>query len=104
LANRVSRKLPPGTISESLKLGPVNTGILDHTTIWRYHPCMETRIIKLEEFAEEARDRLARIESRLDHMATKEDVSKLESTLLRCFIGTAISLTALAFTAAKLIH
>lgn len=78
--------------------------MLDDTTNWRYHPFMETRIIKLEEFAEEARDRMARIETRLDHMATKEDVSRLESTLLRWFIGTAISLTTLAFTAAKLIH
>lgn len=100
----MSRSLPPGAISKSLKLAILATGVLDHTTIWRYHPCMETRIIKLEEFTEEARDRLARIETRLDHMATKEDVSKLESTLLRWFIGTAISLTALAFTAAKLIH
>ena len=47
---------------------------------------------------------MARIETRLDHMATKEDVSKLESTLLRWFIVTAVSLTALAFTAAKFIH
>ncbi|GAC1333994.1 MAG: hypothetical protein NVS3B11_24390 [Collimonas sp.] len=69
-----------------------------------YHRNMETRITKLEEFAAEARDRMARIETRLDHMATKEDVSKLESTLLRWFIITAVSLTALAFIAAKLIH
>lgn len=65
---------------------------------------METRVIKLEEFAGDARDRLTRIETRLDHMATKEDVSRLEATLLRWFIGTAVSLTALAFAAAKLIH
>jgi len=65
---------------------------------------METRVLKLEEFAGDARDRLTRIETRLDHMATKEDVSKLESTLLRWFIGTAVSLTARAFAAAKLVH
>ena len=52
----------------------------------------------------EARDRMIRIETRLDHMATKEDMSKLESTLLRWFIVTAASLTALAFTAEKLTH
>lgn len=47
---------------------------------------------------------MIRIETRLDHMATKEDMSKLGSILLRWFIITAVSLTALAFTAAKLIH
>jgi len=38
---------------------------------------METRVIKLEQFAVETRDRLARIETRLDTFATKEDLQAL---------------------------
>lgn len=37
---------------------------------------MEARVAKLEDFVVEARDRLTKIESRLDHMATKADLHK----------------------------
>jgi hypothetical protein len=38
---------------------------------------MEARIGKLEDFAQDTRDRLVRIESRMDAFATKDDVSNL---------------------------
>lgn len=37
---------------------------------------MEPRIKKLEDFAQDTRDRLARIETRMDSMATKEDLHR----------------------------
>lgn len=69
-----------------------------------YDDGMEERLKKLEEFKDDARERLARIEVRLEHTATKDDVARLESTLLKWFVTTAIALTGLAFAAAKLIH
>lgn len=42
---------------------------------------MEGRIIKLEEFAQDARERLVRIETRLDAFATKEDLAALRIDL-----------------------
>jgi hypothetical protein len=65
---------------------------------------MEARVAELEKVTADIRERLARMESGLAHVATKNDVSVLESTLLKWFIGTAIALTGLAFAAAKLIH
>lgn len=105
---------------------------------------MESRIVNLEKFAEEARKDLRAIDVRLGkleiatdsiskNMATRADVaelkgsvykdvaelkgvlskdiaavdgavSRMESTLLKWFIGTALTMTGLAFTAAKFIH
>ena len=49
---------------------------------------MEARIIALEEFAVDARDRLARIETRLDTFATKEDLHReLHGMTWRLFGG-----------------
>jgi tetrahydromethanopterin S-methyltransferase subunit B len=48
---------------------------------------MEARIQKLEEFAIDARDRLARIETRLDQMATKADVHEMSATLIKWIVG-----------------
>lgn len=48
---------------------------------------MEARIQKLEEFAIDARDRLARIETRLDQMATKADVLEMSATLIKWIVG-----------------
>ena len=79
----------------------------------------EQRFEKLEAFENETRQRLVRIETRLDgiesRMATKEDIANLrtemaqmELRLLKWFIGTAITLTAasgtIVFAIAKLIH
>ncbi|WP_253185361.1 hypothetical protein [Burkholderia plantarii] len=65
---------------------------------------MEERIKELEKSNADIRERLARMESGLNHVATKADVASLESTLLKWFVGTAIALAGLAFAAAKLIH
>jgi hypothetical protein len=76
---------------------------------------MEPRILNLEKFAEESRKDLRSIDVRLTkvetvadgiakNMATKTDLAQMEATLLKWFVGTAIALTGLAFTAAKLLH
>jgi len=44
---------------------------------------MEARVLKLEQFAVETRDRLARIETRLDTFATKEDLQALKADLYK---------------------
>jgi hypothetical protein len=49
---------------------------------------MEARIIALDEFAVDARDRLARIETRLDTFATKADLHReLHGMTWRLFGG-----------------
>lgn len=83
---------------------------------------MEPRILNLEKFADDSRKdlrsidvRLTKVETTMDgiaeNMATKTDITQLkgelaqlEATLLQWFIGTAIALTGLAFTAAKFLH
>ena len=42
-----------------------------------YDGDMEERVAKLEDFAQDTRDRLARIETKLDTFATKEDLHKV---------------------------
>ena len=63
---------------------------------------MEARVAKLEEFAAETRDRLARIESRLDgidaRMATKADLAELSERMIKWIAGTAIAMSAAAIT------
>jgi hypothetical protein len=63
---------------------------------------MEARVAKLEEFAVETRDRLARIESRLDgideRMATKADLAQLSERMIKWIVGTAIAMSAAAIT------
>lgn len=36
--------------------------------------------------------------------ATKEDLAKIEGTLLKWFIGTAVAIAGIAFAAARFIH
>jgi hypothetical protein len=63
---------------------------------------MEARVAKLEESAVETRDRLARIESRLDgideRMATKADLAELSERMIKWIAGTAIAMSAAAIT------
>lgn len=70
---------------------------------------METRVVKLEDFAQKANDRLGeidvrltRIESRLDsvekHMATKADLHEMSSSMIKWMVGTAVGLGAAAIT------
>ena len=57
---------------------------------------MEAQIIALEEFAVDARDRLARIETRLDTFATKEDLHReLHSMTWKLLSGALTGATAL---------
>ena len=52
---------------------------------------MESRIVTLEEFAIDAKDRLARIETRLDTFATKADLHReLHSLTWRLFGGASV--------------
>jgi len=60
---------------------------------------MEARLIKLEEFAIETRERLAKIELRLEQTATKADIADIRADMqqsstdiLRWMIATAIGL------------
>lgn len=79
----------------------------------------EQRLEKQEAFADDTKQRLVRIETRLDgmdaRMATKEDVANLrgemhqmETRIIKWFVGTAITLSAavstLVFAIAKFIH
>ena len=65
---------------------------------------MEARIIALEEFAVDARDRLARIETRLDTFATKADLHReLHGMTWRLF-GGASALVAIVYWIARNIH
>ncbi|MRW82939.1 hypothetical protein GJ698_02390 [Pseudoduganella sp. FT26W] len=64
-----------------------------------YDGRMEARIAKLEEFATDAKERLVKIESRLEQTATKSDISDLKADLhksstdiTRWMLATVISL------------
>lgn len=65
---------------------------------------MEARITALEEFAVDARDRLARIETRLDTFATKADLHReLHGMTWRLF-GGASALVGIVYWIARNIH
>lgn len=53
---------------------------------------MEARVAKLEEFAQETRDRLTRIETKLDQTATKADLSEAMNGMVKWVVGTAVGL------------
>ncbi len=53
-----------------------------------YDGNMEARLSKLEEFASDAKERLAKIEVRLDQTATKADIAELTSTMVKWIVGT----------------
>jgi hypothetical protein len=55
-----------------------------------------------EHMMTDIRERLARVEAGLLHLATKNDLATLESTLLKWFIGTALALSSFVFAAAKI--
>lgn len=76
---------------------------------------MEPRIARLESFGDECRRemrsvdvRLAKIETVADGLAqntaTKADVARLETTLIKGFLGTATAVAGLAFAAARMFH
>lgn len=53
---------------------------------------MEARVAKLEEFAQQTRDRLTRIETKIDSFATKEDLHKAINDQTWKIIGAMITL------------
>ena len=59
---------------------------------------METRVIKLEDFAQDTRDRLTRIETKLDSTATKAEMHDLKAEMIKWIVGTAIGLGVAAIT------
>lgn len=59
---------------------------------------MEARVIKLEEFAQDTRDRLTRIESKLDTFATKADLQEMSASMIKWMVGTAVGLGVAAIT------
>ena len=65
------------------------------------HPGIESRF---EKVTTDIRERVARIESCLSHVATKHDVSALETTVLKWFVGTAIALVGVTFAAARVLQ
>lgn len=76
---------------------------------------MEARLSKLESLFEQALERISAIEldiavirsnyaTREDISKMREDLAKLEATLIKWFIATAVTIVSLAFAAAKFIH
>jgi hypothetical protein len=65
---------------------------------------MEARIIALEEFAVDARDRLARIETRLDTFATKADLHRELHAMTWRLFGGASALVGIVYWIARNIH
>jgi hypothetical protein len=59
---------------------------------------IESRLGKLEDFAVETRERLTRIETRLDQTATKADLAELSATMIKWMVGMAFGMSAAAIT------
>ena len=69
---------------------------------------MDNRISNLISINQNTLDHLSALEVDLavvkSNYATKEDLVKMEGTLLNWFIGTAVAMSGIAFAAAKFIH
>lgn len=63
-----------------------------------YDDQMEARLDKLETFAETSRERLARIETKLDAVATKGEIHDLKAELIKWVVATAVGLGVAAIT------
>lgn len=59
---------------------------------------MEARVLKLEEFAQDTRDRLTRIETRLEQTVTKGDLSESMHNMVKWIVGTAAGLGVASIT------
>ena len=69
---------------------------------------MENRIANLISINQKTLERMSALEVDLavgkSNYATKEDLAKMEGTLLKWFIGTAVAISGIAFAAARFIH
>jgi hypothetical protein len=78
---------------------------------------LEKRVERLEDLYIEVAERLARLETRVEliasQMATKADIAQLatkaemaalETRMVKWFVGTAVTLAGLAFAAGKFVH
>ena len=72
------------------------------------HSSFNARLSALEQMTTDICDRVVHVEAMFPHLATKNDITTVEATLLKWFIGTAIALTSVVtgvvFAAAKLFH
>jgi len=59
---------------------------------------IEARLDKHDEMLLDVRERLSKIEARLEHMATKEDLAQMSSTLIRWIVGMIFGLGVAAVT------
>lgn len=59
---------------------------------------MEARIVKLEDFAVDTRERLTRIETKLDSVATKAELHDMKAELIKWMVGLAVGLGVAAIT------
>lgn len=76
---------------------------------------LEARVVALEKASQEIREKLVRIETKLESLekttASKTDIADLKTAIAegftsqtKWFVSTAIALAVIAFTAAKFIH
>jgi hypothetical protein len=59
---------------------------------------MEGRVTKLESYVIDIRERLPRIETRLDQAATKADLERAVATMIKWLVGTSLGSWALMIT------
>lgn len=57
-----------------------------------YDGDMDARVAKLEDFAQDTRDRLTRIETKLETVATKAELHDMKAEMVKWIVGTAIGL------------
>jgi hypothetical protein len=81
-----------------------STGPVDGGGEPPYDDGMEARVTKLEAAAQDTRDRLVRIETRLDSIATKEDMHRELHSLTWKMISAQAALVAAVYFVAKFIH
>lgn len=69
---------------------------------------VEDRQLKIESISEKTLERLSAL--KIDpaviksNYATKEDITRMEATLLKWYVATAVTLAGIAFAAARFIH
>jgi hypothetical protein len=59
---------------------------------------LEPRLDKLEDFAVETRERLTRIETRLEETVTKADLAEFSATMIKWMVGMAFGMSAAGIT------